>query len=339
MIGDEGQDVREDEAHAVAGEEHFPRARFTFDDGHGSDARHVEQDEDHERQGDGLVEVRIISEVSDEARFMSIVPADAVNRTQRGDHDFFSSRAGDEAYADLPVEAERCDDRFYEVTEAGRIGLFQFFSILLIFELRRFVVRIGFGIEERQGLGEDGRILFLKVGKALRVFAHEEVIFCIFRVFDLVFDGAQSSSRVQGVARIGFVFIGFVSGFIGGGDHGFIHLIQGVIVFDSAEAIGLEDVRLFLFHFGCDLIFSGIEILGIIDIHRVSCEEPNQDRGTEDEGTGFLEVQDRAFPHVHEDAFQGRNVIRRHFHDERFLFPFKGRVTEDQGDADGNNDA
>ena len=339
MIGDEGQDVREDEAHAVAGEEHFPRARFTFDDGHGSDARHVEQDEDHERQGDGLVEVRIISEVSDEARFMSIVPADAVNRTQRGDHDFFSSRAGDEAYADLPVEAERCDDRFYEVTEAGRIGLFQFFSILLIFELRRFVVRIGFGIEERQSLGEDGRILFLEIGEALRVFAHEEVIFCIFRVFDLVFNGAQSSSRVQGVARVGFVFIFFVSRFIGSGDHGFIHRIQFIVVFDRAEAIGLENVSLFLFHFSRDLIFCRIEVLRIFDIHRICREEPYKDGCAEDERTGFLEVQDRAFPHVHEYAFQGRNMVRRHFHDERFLFPFERRVTEDQGDANRNDDA
>ena len=216
MIGDKGQDVREYEAHGIAGKEHFPRACFTFDDGHGSDARHVEQYEDHERQGDGWVEVRVITEVSDDARFVGVVTADTVNRTQGRNHDFFSSRAGDEAYADLPVKAKRCDDRFYEVPQAGSIGLFQFFSRLLVVEFGRFVVSIGFGIEERQSLGEDGRILFLQVGEALGVFTHEQVVFFFFGILDLVFNGAQSGSRVQGIARIGFVSIGFVSGFISG---------------------------------------------------------------------------------------------------------------------------
>ena len=222
--------------------------------------------------------------------------------------------------------------------QAGSIGLFQFFSRLLVVEFGRFVVSIGFGIEERQSLGEDGRILFLQVGEALGVFTHEQVVFFFFGILDLVFNGAQSGSRVQGIARIGFVSIGFVSGFISGSDHGFIHIVQSGIVFDSAEAVGLKDVRLFLFHFSRDLIFSGIEVLGIFDVHRVCREEPDEDGCAEDESTGFLEVQDRAFPHVHEDAFQGRNVIRRHFHDERFLFALKGRMTEDQGDADGNDD-
>ena len=57
------------------------------------------------------------------------------------------------------------------MAQAGSIGLLEFFSRLLVVEFGRFVVGISFGIEERQSLSEDGRILFLQVGEALGVFA------------------------------------------------------------------------------------------------------------------------------------------------------------------------
>ena len=162
---------------------------------------------------------------------MGIITTDTVNRAQCRNHDFLGSRAGNEAYADFPVKAKGLDDRFDDVTYAGRIGLFQFFGFLLVFEFGRCIIGVCFGIKQRQGLCKYSRILFLEIGKAVGVFTHEQRTFCFIRILDLVFNRAQGCSRIQGVARIRFVFVGFIGCFISRCYHGFIHIVQFSIIF------------------------------------------------------------------------------------------------------------
>lgn len=54
---------------------------------------------------------------------MLIVRFYTVNGGQRRDHDLFGGRAGNDAYADLPVESERFDCRFDEPAETGGVAL------------------------------------------------------------------------------------------------------------------------------------------------------------------------------------------------------------------------
>ena len=141
------------------GEEHpFPGVRFTLDNSQGCYTRHVEQAEDHERQSYGRVKVFVVSQVGNEAGFVRVIGFYAVNRSQCGDHDFLSSRAGYEANTDLPIITERCNDRFDKVAEAGSIALGEFFRILLFIESSRCVVCFDFGIKERQSLGIERRV-------------------------------------------------------------------------------------------------------------------------------------------------------------------------------------
>ena len=91
------------------------------------------------------------------------------------------------------------------------------------------------------------------------------------------------------------------------------------------------------FHLGRYGFFRCIVILAVFYIHRIGRKNPYQNRSAKNEGTGFFKIQYGAFPHMGQNAFERRDMIRRQFHDERFLFAFKCRMTEYQRDAYGND--
>src|ERR1700739_2701165 len=126
-----GDDVVYDKGGPVGQDEHvgelkggpLPAVGFAADHGHGGGAWHGECEEDHQRDGSAELHVGVQGRLQMHALGFRI---GAVERAHGGDHDFARQHAGDEADADLPVEAERRNHGLDEVAKLadGAVGEF-----------------------------------------------------------------------------------------------------------------------------------------------------------------------------------------------------------------------
>src|SRR5580658_2093533 len=92
----------------------LPAVGFAADYGDGGRALHGEGEEDHE--GERAAEGHVVVESGLEGEGLGF-RVGAVESAHGGDHDFAGEDAREQADADLPVEAERGDNRLNDVAE------------------------------------------------------------------------------------------------------------------------------------------------------------------------------------------------------------------------------
>lgn len=116
------------------------------------------------------------------------------------------------------------------------------------------------------------RIGSFQVGKRIRIFR-----FVFFRFLCLGY-------AVHILIFIVFRIVGFFLSIY----HGIVHAVKFGVIFQVFQPVRSEELRLFLLHRVRYGVFGGVEVPGVFNVQRIGRKEPDEDRRTENNRTGFF---------------------------------------------------